>query len=126
MAIQYTNVAGAAVLIAAGLIRRGDAAAHKRLMLMSILVLTEPGLSRIYAHNLGDLLGDGLWQFWMQTYIGTFVLMLGVGAYDLVTRGRLHPAYVAAFIWVLFTEFLAAWLYYEPWWSAFTTHLLGH
>lgn len=126
MAIQFTNVAGAAVLIAAGLIKRGDAAAHKRLMLMSILVLTEPGLSRIYAHNLGDLLGDGLWQFWVQTYIGTFVLMLGVGAYDLVTRGRLHPAYVAAFIWALFTEFLATWLYYAPWWSDLTTRLLGH
>lgn len=126
MAIQFTNVIGAGVLIAAGIIKRGDAAAHKRLMLMSILVLTEPGLSRIYAHNLSDLLGEGLWQFWVTTYVGTFILMVGVGAYDLATRGRLHSVYVAAFAWALFTEFLATWLYYAPWWSAVTTGLLGH
>lgn len=126
MAIQFANVTGAAVLIAAGLFKRRDAAAHKRLMLMSILALAEPGLSRIYADNLEALLGEGIWRMWVQTYIGTFILMVGVGVYDRITRGRLHPAYVAAFAWALSTELLACWLYYAPWWAGVTTRLLGH
>lgn len=126
MSIQFANVIGAAVLIVAGLLKRHDAAAHKRLMLMSILALAEPGLSRIYSDSLEQLLGPGRWQFWVETYVGTFVLMAGVGIYDRITRGSLHPAYVAALAWALGTEFIATWLYYSPWWAGVTTGLLGH
>lgn len=52
--------------------------------------------------------------------------MLGVGLYDLATRGRLHPAYVAAFGWCVANEMAAAWLYYQPWWGNITRHLVGH
>lgn len=126
MAIQFANVTGAAALIVAGLWQRSNPAAHKRLMLMSLLALAEPGLSRLYGGVLEAWLGAGLWQFWVQTFVGTFVLMAGVGVYDRITRGRLHPAYVAAFAWALATEFAATWLYYSPWWAGVTTRLLGH
>ena len=37
--------------------------------------------------------------------------MLGLGVYDLVTRRRLHPAYVLGAIWILSWQVIAKWLY---------------
>lgn len=123
MAIQFTNVLAACVLIVAGLLRRRDAPAHKRLMLMSVLALMEPGLARLLKDPLTGLLGPGLWQYWASSFIGSFLLMLGVGVYDLATRGRTHPAWRAAFAWCLALEWLACVLYYQPWWIDFTARL---
>ena len=126
MATQFTNVLGCIVLICCGLLWRRDPSAHKRLMLMGTLAVTEPGFSRIWRSLLHGILGNGFFPYLAETYIGTIVLMLGLGAYDLVTRKRLHPAYVAAFFWVLANEMTAAWLFFQPWWLAFCRHLVGH
>ena len=32
-------------------------------------------------------------------YFGSDLVMLSLGAYDLVARGKLHPAYVAGVLW---------------------------
>ena len=45
--------------------------------------------------HYGAPLGEGLVGTIVQLYLGSDLLLLGLGAYDLVTRGRLHPAYVA-------------------------------
>ena len=45
-AVQLGNVLGASVLLAAGYFQRADAAAHKRLMLMGTIALTEPWAER--------------------------------------------------------------------------------
>ena len=126
MSTQFTNVIGATMLIAAGFLARGDAASHKRLMLMGTIAITEPGFSRILADPLSGLLGDGYWQYYLATYIGTLTLMLAFGGYDLATRGRLHPAWIAAFLWVLANEFTATWLYYQPFWLSWMRALTGH
>ena len=126
MATQFTNVISASVLIVAGLIARKSPAAHKRLMLMATIALTEPGLTRLYPDPWGPYFELGPWHFLIMDYAGTMLLMLGVGAYDLVTRRRLHPAYVFAAIWILANEITASWLYNQPWWAHLTTRLVGH
>jgi uncharacterized membrane protein YozB (DUF420 family) len=126
MITQFTNVLGCTVLFAAALLLRRDGGAHKRLMLMGTIAITEPGFSRVIWKPLYAVFGDGFGPYMIETYIGTIVLMLALGVYDVVTRGRLHPAYVAAFVWVLANEMTAAWMYYQPWWATATTHLLGH
>lgn len=115
---QATNVFGCVAISTTGLLMRRDPAAHKRLMLIGTIAIMEPGFSRIWAGPLYGLLGDGYWQYWACTYVGSFVLLLGVGAYDLATRRRLHPAYVAAFALCVTLEWLSAWLFYQPWWGA--------
>lgn len=127
MSTQFTNVLGASVLIIAGLIARKSPAAHKRLMLMGTIALTEPGFSRLYPDVWSNLFWDkGFWAYFPADFIGTELMMIAVGWYDLATRRRLHPAYVAAFVWILANEATAAWLYQQPWWAAMTTHLVGH
>lgn len=126
MSVQFTNVLASIVLFIAGVWLRQSSSTHKRLMLMGTLVLTEPGIRRIVGYFLNGNFDDGFWIFMLETYAGTIALMLGFGAYDLVTRRRLHPAYVLAFLWCLANQVAATWLFYQPWWAKYTTHLVGH
>lgn len=126
MSIQFTNVLASTALFVAGLWLRRSSTKHKRLMLMGTLVLTEPGIRRVVSYLLNGNFHDGFWPFMVETYAGTIVLMMGLGAYDLLTRHRLHPTYVLAFSWCLANQVVATWLFYQPWWSGYTTHLVGH
>lgn len=126
LAVQFTNVTGSLPLLAAGILGRRDAPAHKRLMLMGTIALTEPGFSRIWEPALAALSGEGYLPFYFSTYVGTMALVLAVGAYDLATRGRLHLAYVTAASWIFANEALATWLYHQPFWLGWMKAMTGH
>ena len=126
LSVNLANTFGSVCLLAAGYAMRRDAASHKRLMLMGTIAVTEPGFSRIWLSALVDRLGEGYLPFYVETFIGTFVLVIAVGAYDLATRGRLHPAYVASALWIFANEGLATWLYYQPFWLHAVRTMAGH
>jgi uncharacterized membrane protein YozB (DUF420 family) len=126
LSVNFTNAFGAIVLLAAGLLMRRNPAAHKRLMLMGTIALTEPGFSRIWLSFLEGRLGEGYLPFYVSTYIGTFALVIAVGAYDLATRRRLHPAYVAAALWIFANQALADWLFHQPFWLNAMKQMTGH
>jgi uncharacterized membrane protein YozB (DUF420 family) len=126
LSVNFANTFGSALLLAAGFVMRRDPASHKRLMLMGTIAVTEPGFSRIWLSALVDRLGEGYVPFYVETFIGTFVLVVTVGVYDLVTRGRLHPAYIAAALWIFANEALATWLYYQPFWLSTVKAMTGH
>jgi uncharacterized membrane protein YozB (DUF420 family) len=126
LSVNYTNAFGSVALLTAGLLMRRNAAAHKRLMLMGTIALTEPGFSRIWLSFLEARLGEGYVPFYFSTYIGTLVLVIAVGAYDLATRRRLHPAYIAAALWIFANEALASWLFYQPFWLTAMKRMTGH
>lgn len=126
-AVQLGNVLGAGVLLTAGYFWRRDAATHKRLMLMGAVALTEPGFSRIWRSGISAMLGspETVFSYWTSIYIGTFGLMLPMGAWDLVTRKRLHPAWIAAFTWIVAVQSTASWLNFQPFWIEAVRHALG-
>lgn len=70
--------------------------------------------------------GHGLWQNWTVFYVSDFLLVALIGTYDLLTRRRLHPAYVAGAVFGLTAEVIAVWLYVSPWWKPVSIRLLGH
>lgn len=123
---QFTNVLGCVVLLGAGFVLRTNSSAHKRLMLMGTLAITEPGFARFLAHPLYLELGSGAFVRWVEHYVATAVLMVGVGVYDYITRRRLHPAYVISLVFILTLEIWSAWVYYQPWWRTLTLHMVGH
>jgi cellobiose-specific phosphotransferase system component IIC len=94
-------------------------------MLLGMVALAEPGFSRLLADPLYAALGDGFINYIAFTYIGSIALVIGMGVYDQVTRRRLHPAYVAGALWIFANEITAAFLYYQPWWAAFTRRLIA-
>jgi hypothetical protein len=126
LSVNYTNALGSVALLTGGFLMRRNPAAHKRLMLMGTIALTEPGFSRIWLSFLEARLGEGYVPFYFSTYIGTLVLVIAVGAYDFATRRRLHPAYIAAALWIFANEALATWLFYQPFWLTAMKRMTGH
>lgn len=126
LSVQFTNVSASVPLLAAGLLMRRDAAAHKRLMLMGTIAVTEPGFSRIWEPALVALWGEGYLPFYFSTYVGTLLLMLALGVYDLATRRRLHRAYAMAALWIVANEALATWLFHQPSWLRGMKAMTGH
>ena len=51
--------------------------------------------------------------------------MLGLGVYDLATRGRLHFAYIAGVAWAIALQITAIVLLSNPSWTLFSLHLIG-
>ena len=62
----------------------------------------------------------------MVLYVGDFLVIALIGFYDLLTRRRLHPAFVAASLFGLSVQLIAVWLYVSPWWKPVATKLIGY
>jgi hypothetical protein len=123
-------------LAAAGLYLRKFPSAHKRLMLISTLVLTDAGFGRGISYWVASFFGDyywtyssfsdAFWPFIAFQLFSPFLLIFLVGLYDLVTRKRLQPAYVWGVLWALSIDLFAGWLYFNPEWVRLAKRLIGH
>jgi len=127
-AVQFTDILAFAGLAAAAFAFafRGDPSAHKRLILLATLYISDAAFARFLGDGLHALFGDGVLPFMVEAYLVPNILMLGLGAYDLVTRGRLHPAYVAGLLWVAVNQITGAVLYNAPAWKPVALGLIGH
>jgi hypothetical protein len=123
LAVQLTDILAFAGLTAAGLTLRARPAAHKRLMMLGLIYISDAGFARLINGAIASPLGLGGWG---GLYLGSDVLMLGLGAYDLVTRHKLHPAYIAGVIWMLSFQAFALHLLRNETWKVLSLHLIGH
>jgi hypothetical protein len=126
LSVQLTDMLAFAGLITAAVVFRNRASAHKRLILLATIYISDAGFARWLGGAVHQRFGDGFWAFWGGAYTGTALLMLGLGAYDLITRRRLHPAYAAGVGWALAMELTAVGLYFNPAWKSVATALIGH
>jgi hypothetical protein len=124
LSIQLTDLIAFVGLIAAGLWRRRDPASHRRLMLLGTLYITDAGFARWLGDRLSAWFGGGTPGFWAGSYAHTTVLMLSLGVYDLITRRRVHPAWVAGMAWVAANQAAALALYGAPWWGEFAKKVI--
>ncbi len=118
LSIQFTDIVAFVGLLSAAVVFRDDAPAHKRLVLMSTIYITDAGFARWLGGPIGKLAGDTHFGMWASLYACTATLILGVGLYDLITRKRLHPAYLAGLAWVAAVQFTSVTLYFTPAWKA--------
>nr|AIA17292.1 Unknown Function [uncultured bacterium] len=108
-----------AVLIGAGIAMRGRSAWHKRLMLLGTLAIVTTPLARItrFMHlGLTPPLGG---------MVLSDLLLIGLVAYDLRTRARLHPATLWGGGFFLATQAGRVLLNMTPAWQAFAKGLTG-
>jgi hypothetical protein len=126
LGVQFTDILAFATLTGAGILLRGTPAAHKRLMLLGLIYISDAGFARLLNGFAAAPLGDGYWGEFAGLYLGSDLLMLGLGAYDLVTRRRLHPAYVIGVTWMIALQLTAQHLLHSPAWKALTLHMIGH
>jgi len=125
LAIQFTDIVIFAGLVAAGFVLRGNPSAHKRLILLATLHIGNAGFARLFGGTLDRMLGDGMFGFVASLYPAD-VLVLGLGAYDLLTRRKLHRVYLPAIAWIAAWQMVATYLYHLPWWKMFAVHLIGY
>ena len=124
-AVQFTDILAFVGLTGAGLLLRGTPSTHKRLMMLGLIAISDAGFARFLnafvAPRSQALIGE-----FAHLYILSDLLMLGLGAYDLATRRRLHPAYIAGAAWLLATQILAVVGLHSAAWKALSMHLIGH
>lgn len=131
LSVQLGDLIGFIGLSVAGLVLRKRPAAHKRLMLLAILQLSTAGFARWLGGSIGAAYPFGYWgqSFWatfLTLHLTNDVMALGIGAYDLATRGRLHSAYVLGLIWSVGCQVTHVSLYLWPAWLPVAKTLLGH
>jgi hypothetical protein len=126
LAIQLTDIIAFAGLVSAAFLLRNEAPAHKRLILLATLYISDAGFARLFGGTVHGLLGNGFWPFFAELYLANDILIAGVGAYDLVTRKRLYPADAAAIPWIVFWQCTAVFLYHDAAWKPVALRLIGH
>lgn len=125
LSIELSNMIEFGGLATAAIIARKQPSAHKRLILLATLSLTPAAFNRAIGRSLlHPLLGNGVWQTYVQIFAATDLMVLGIGVYDLCTRRRIHPAWVVGAIWILVGQLTASWLYYNPTWKVIATSIV--
>lgn len=125
LAVQLTDMLAFAGLTAAGLRMRAIPSAHRRLMILGLIHISDAGFARLLNGALMALLGISAKDTFASLYLGSDTLMLGLGVYDLATQGRLHLAYIAGIFWMIALQFTAIALLGNPTWKALSLHLIG-
>jgi hypothetical protein len=126
--LQAADLVAFGGFVAAGIALRGDPGAHKRLMLLGTIFMTDAAFTRLVEAPLHDafapLLGTSAFEFFLEVYLPTDLLVLAGGAYDWVTRRRLHPAWAAGAAVTVALQAVAIALFESPASRALASRLL--
>jgi len=126
LSVQFTDILAFAGLATAGLLLRKRAAAHKRLILLATLYISDAGFARWLGHSVSQWLGEGFWPTTATLYGANDLLIVGMGVYDMATRHRLHPAYAIGVVWVFANQLTGVSLLLSPAWKPWALRLIGH
>ena len=86
-AIPFFAIQGFAVLVALAVWWRNRAETHKRLMLLASIIIVEAATARI---ELAPIVAGAPFSFFV---VGDLLILAGM-AYDKLSRGRVHPAWI--------------------------------
>ena len=114
LAANFVDIAGFLLLLGWGISLRKNAAAHKRVMILSTISLADPGFGRLSGHLLQvNPTGAVTWFFCF--FYGNVLLIALMAGWDW-WRGRLVRQFVVGAAGLLAAEFGAALLYFwKPW-----------
>lgn len=124
LAVQLEGMLGFGVMVGSGFLLRRNPSAHRRLMLLGTLSISDAGFARWTAVWLSQHMAPGYWADFAADYAANDVLILVLGAYDLVTRRRLHPAWIAGTSYMFLSQFTATALLHDAAWKAIALHLI--
>src|SRR5262249_12522559 len=102
------------------------AQAHKRLILLATFYIADAGYARWLGPSLQGIVGGGIFGRFTSLFLGSDLLLLALGGYDLTTRKRLHPAFIAGSLWMLACQFGGISVYFLPEWKPVAIAIIGH
>jgi hypothetical protein len=112
-------------LATAALLKRRDPPTHKRLILVATTVIVGAAYTRWIGEALTAAVDDGPIGMIVNTFLAANVILALALGYDVVTRGRPHPAYVWSTGAVLLGQALTSFIYHAAWWPAVAVRLIG-
>lgn len=116
LGLEFVDMAGFAIFIAAGLLWRKDPATHKRLMVLAALALVDAGFSRAWQIGI-KVVPPGPFGWWFQYFWGTTLMLVAMAAWDLWRRRRIHPAVLFGMAVLWAGELVSVWLQFSPGWK---------
>jgi hypothetical protein len=124
LALEFEEMIAFSVFMTAGVIFRRYPAAHKRLMILSAVAISDAGFARIWLIGIKTEI-PGLFGWWLQYFWGIFLILVAMGVWDLWRRRRIHPALLfgAAFLWT--GEIIVTILNFSPNWHDLMVRLVN-
>lgn len=123
LALEFEEMLAFSVFMVGGVIYRKNPAAHKRLMILSAVAISDAGFARIWLIGIKTEI-PGLFGWWLQYFWGIFLMLVAMGAWDLWRRRRIHPAVLfgAALLWA--GEIVTTMLNFSPTWRELMVRLV--
>jgi hypothetical protein len=124
LALEFEEMIAFSVFMTAGVIFRRNPAAHKRLMLLSAVAISDAGFARVWLMGIKTEI-PGLFGWWLQYFWGIFLILVAMAAWDLWHRRRIHPAVLfgAALLWT--GEIITTLLNFSPTWRDMMVRLVN-
>lgn len=120
LGLEFQDLIMFSIFIGAGLVWRRDPPAHKRLMILSAIALSDAGFARIWL-NSGRPAFPGQVGWWFEYYWGCVLMLAAMIGWDLWRRRRVHPAVLAGAALMIGGEIVTTILQFSPGWKALMT-----
>ena len=117
LALEFEEMFAFSAFIIAGLLFRRDPAAHKRLMILSAVAISDAGFARMWLNGIKTTL-PGPFGWWLQYFWGIALLLIAMAAWDLWRRRRIHPTLIAGAALLIGGEIVTTILFFSPGWKS--------
>lgn len=120
--LQLVDLLGFITFIALGLKYRNNPTAHKRLMMLAMVSIADPGFNRAIQYLYPDPRTPLDW--FLSLFYGDLLLLTAMFCWDLWRRRRVHPALLIGGTSLVGVELLTAFVYFSPTWNAIATSMV--
>jgi len=120
LALEFEEIIAFSTFTIAGLLLRRDPAAHKRLMILSAVAISDAGFARIWLNGI-KVAPPGPFGWWMQYFWGIALILIAMTGWDLWRRRRVHPAVLAGAALLIGGEIVVTALQFSPGWKTLMT-----
>jgi hypothetical protein len=125
--VHVVDIGGFLLLLAIGIAMRKNAAAHKRMMILSTVALADPGFARMLDHLIhGNFIPAFMsphpptaFVWFLCVFNGNILLVALMLGWDW-WKGRLIRSHVIASVLLIASMYLASVIYFMPSWQALT------
>ncbi len=119
LSIAFSSIVCFVVLLPWGVLLRGNPAAHRRLLILSTVAMTDPGFSRLISH-FAPAQNTGVGQY-LFFFGGNLLIMLLMFFWDWRT-GRVMRQFLVGACLIVAVDVTATLLYFDTGWQMFARH----
>jgi hypothetical protein len=125
--VHTVDLGGFLIFLILGIALRKNPAAHKRMMILSTVALSDPGFARIFIYftkiplivSFTNPNHPTAFQWFLCTFYGSILIILLMLAWDW-WKGRLIRVHVISSVSLIVAQYVAAVIYFWPPWQKLT------